>query len=122
VTERAVRKLLRKWQKRLVLQEWGIRLHAVDEENLSPEGICGHLDWYTESMVADLHVATARPREAVELTVVHELLHLWHVPGYVVWNQVIGELVPQARALAKNLYEEAEERAVIAVALALTRG
>ena len=77
--------LLRKWQKRLRLQDWDITAKYDDERVLDGQvGLTKFSSKYHHALIRILHPRdnfyTEPGTQNVELTLVHELVHLWITP------------------------------------------
>jgi hypothetical protein len=83
VTEERAQDWLRVWQKRLRLDDWKIEVKIVRIWELEP-GTLGHIDWSTPRKVALIKVLNPADYELppekipadMELSIVHELVHL----------------------------------------------
>jgi hypothetical protein len=83
LAERYVREKLALWQNRLKLQDWNITLEISHPGDLR-RGTLGNIRWDAEKKTARIRVLSASEYHAplratlqdMELTVVHELIHL----------------------------------------------
>jgi hypothetical protein len=83
VAEKFVERELQVWQGRMQLQDWKIRIHLVRSDMLEPRTL-GNVKWDTDSKEATIGVLSSYdyplPFDAMlddmEVTVVHELVHL----------------------------------------------
>src|SRR5689334_760135 len=83
VSESQVHEWLQTWQARLRLQDWRIEVRVVRESELKPETL-GNLRWNSETRTAtirildpaDYDLPPARIPQDMEMTIVHELIHL----------------------------------------------
>jgi hypothetical protein len=74
---------VKRWQERLKLQDWRIESRIVRKSELKPDTL-GNLKWNSEDKSAiirvldprDYDLPASRIAEDMELTVVHELIHL----------------------------------------------
>ena len=93
MTNSQLEKIANTWQKRLRLQNWNIKI--TFEDNLSGTAI-GECDPHCEFLDAKVRIRANLPESEIELTVIHELLHLrfphvnpgWHDMFQV--HQLIG--------------------------------
>ncbi len=84
VGERTIRRLVRKWQKILRLQDWRIVVKVVEEKEMTAPGRWAEIGCEPDRLVATMDVRrpafTKEDREMgdadVEATIVHELLHV----------------------------------------------
>ena len=89
MTERALRERCRYWQTLLRLQDWDVSVHLVDELQGSSLGRCW---WLDEKEIATIRILRPErcdpgrtPTQDVEVTLVHELLHL-HFSAFTAEN------------------------------------
>ncbi len=83
VSSEQVQGWVKRWQERLRLQDWKVEAHIVRRADLKPETL-GNLKWNSEDKTAaikvldprDYDLAPDRIAQDMELTVVHELIHL----------------------------------------------
>jgi hypothetical protein len=83
VSQTDVRQWLRVWQSRLGLSDWNVEVKIVRISDLNPDTL-GHLKWNSENRTAtikvldpvDYDLPVSRIPEDIEITIVHELLHL----------------------------------------------
>jgi hypothetical protein len=83
VTDEQAQDWLKRWQKRLRLEDWKIEVKIVRIWELE-HGTLGHIDWSTPRKTAVIKVLSAADYELpadkipadMELSIVHELVHL----------------------------------------------
>ena len=83
VSDEQVQGWVKRWQDRLRLQDWKVEARIVRKADLKPDTL-GNLKWNSEDKTAtikvldprDYDLATERIPQDMELTVVHELIHL----------------------------------------------
>lgn len=83
VSDTQVAGWVKRWQARLRLQDWRVDARIVRKVDLKPDTL-GNLKWNSEDKTAtirildprDYDLPTERIPEDMELTVVHELIHL----------------------------------------------
>lgn len=113
LTQRKTEALVEEWADRFRLQEWFIRVHAVPLARLDEEGRVGTVGWDEKNCVADITIATLRPKNEVLDTVIHELVHLSYADVDLAWNAVCGELAPSTQRVMRELFLNAAERATV---------
>lgn len=75
LTKAQINALIKKWQTKLRLQNWNIKLTLADTVD-DLKGNAGMMDWQTEYHSATIYLVRELPRRDMEETVIHELLHL----------------------------------------------
>ena len=111
MTEKQVRKLVRKWQKRLGLDGWKIEVKCLEAEVLLVNDTRGialcHRD--NDALTATLSFAMPEFREDC---VIHELLHLATAPIGNVVEVLLQALGTEAQEMLGAQYARAEENLV----------
>jgi len=93
INQRKLGEIRREWQKRLRLQDWKIKISFADEGFMKEvsgleDGAYGAVEHFVEDKEAKIYILRAEDwgevegdfGQAVENTVVHELLHLHFAP------------------------------------------
>lgn len=109
------------WQRRLRIMDWDLSLAEVPVDELSSELGCG---WGAAAIErtrrrAMVHLAMHRGPDEIEITLVHELLHVLLDPLDAEFDLVCSRLGPEAAQLAACGWEEAEHRIIEILAKAL---
>jgi hypothetical protein len=115
-TEKQLDQILRKWQKKLRLQDWELDIFYVDPEQFSKEGSCGEVRAHVNRKIGVIGIG--RPElilerdpdycnHEIEDTIIHELLHL-HLNPFTPFDDDLGMLaVEQAiEAISRVLLAE----------------
>lgn len=69
------RKRLKKWQRRVGLQDWNITGHICPTSELDPD-TWANVDWFADGESAIIWVSDETPDEHVDFWTVHELVHI----------------------------------------------
>jgi hypothetical protein len=69
------RRRLKKWQKRVGLQDWGITGLICPTSDLDPD-TWANADWFADGESATIWVSEETPDEHVDFWIVHELVHI----------------------------------------------
>ncbi len=99
-TEKQLDGLLRKWQKKLRLQDWELDILYVDPVQFSKEGSCGEIRAHVNRKLGVIGIG--RPdlmlekdpdycNHEIEDTIIHELLHL-HLNPFSPFDDDLGML------------------------------
>ena len=70
---RDLERLLIEWQAALSLLDWEVEVELVNDNSLGNK--LGEVEYSTEERTASIRIAGRKPKQ--ELTLVHELCHLW---------------------------------------------
>jgi Zn-dependent peptidase ImmA (M78 family) len=121
------------YQAKLGLLDWKIWINPVTREYFAKEGVnalasitvhferkTARIDIIPESILPDDYISEVAPRENIQHTLVHELIHLFFMDWWDEWNASLSE------ALSKNAFadmrfdfDRMQERACNLVAAAL---
>ena len=80
-----LKKLLKWWQKKLYLRDWDIEIHSVMPHEMAQTSRLGEVDYSAAAKEATIRICAPNPtlddsvNQDIELTIVHELLHLHHI-------------------------------------------
>ena len=110
----------RKWQARLVLQNWRIEWTWAPVARLNKDASVATVDWRVDAMYAAVVVATGRPDAEVLASIRHELLHLCLAPMVCHARNLTEALDSrQARKIGERAFDAADEEAVLRLDRAL---
>lgn len=110
--KKKLKKLLKRWQKRLRLRDWDIKIAVKRARHMTLDNVAGEILWNLHSKEAVIHILDpiddeCMTDENIEHTIVHELLHLHFA--------MINKLCDSPH------YSTHEEQAIESIAKALLR-
>lgn len=131
MTKRDSRKLmsyLRKWQIRLGLQNWLIKLEIHEATELPrelfppPEGAVGHLNPWDAQSSATIHVAEHAKEMSQQEITIHELVHLVLRGMARAHRRLEKYVAPEVWKMADEVFDDAQEVAIGNLVRALREG
>ncbi len=116
---------LRRWQRRLRLQDWDLSVHTHQGDHVHPDWrdngrvvMGGIANTVPQTQSAEVHIGVYGDARVVRNTIRHELLHVRLADTEAVFEQALSALGPESREMLRGLWDVAIERAIDAIAAA----
>ena len=109
MNEAALRRHMRKWQKRLSIEDWRIQIKTVPENHFEDED--GHIHWCHPNMTATIELAETLEPEMAQESTIHEIIHIVLLEMCLVAEIAMRRLSEDAANLLRDQHTRALEQA-----------